>query len=32
VSYKGTIDSSTAMKGTLDIGGFASGTFTGKKK
>ena len=33
VSYKGTIEGGTSMKGTLDIaGGMASGTFTAKKK
>ena len=33
VTYKGTIESATALKGTLDVaGGAASGTFTAKKK
>ena len=32
VTYKATIDSATTMKGTIDIGGLAGGTFTGKKK
>jgi hypothetical protein len=32
VTYKATIDSPTTMKGTIDIGGLAGGTFTGKKK
>jgi hypothetical protein len=32
VTYKATIESPTAMKGTIDIGGLAGGTFTGKKK
>jgi hypothetical protein len=33
VTYKGTIESATALKGTLDLaGGMASGTFTAKKK
>ena len=33
VEYKCTIESATAMKGTLSIaGGLANGTFTGKKK
>jgi hypothetical protein len=32
VSYKGTIESSTAMKGTLSIGGLGNGTFTAKRK
>jgi hypothetical protein len=32
VSYKATAESSTAMKGTIDIAGLAGGTFTGKKK
>lgn len=31
-TYKGTIESNTAMKGTLNIEGVGSGTFTGKKK
>ena len=31
-TYKGTIDSATTMKGTLDISGVGSGTFTAKKK
>jgi hypothetical protein len=32
VTYKATIESATSMKGTIDIGGLAGGTFTGKKK
>jgi len=33
VAYKGTIESATSLKGTLDLaGGMASGTFTAKKK
>jgi hypothetical protein len=32
VTYKATVESPTAMKGTIDIGGLAGGTFTGKKK
>jgi hypothetical protein len=32
VTYTATVDSSSAMKGTIDIGGAASGTFTGKKQ
>jgi len=32
VTYKATIESPTSMKGTIDIGGQAGGTFTGKKK
>ena len=33
VTYKGTIESTTSLKGTLDLaGGLASGTFTAKKK
>ncbi len=33
VVYDGTVDSNTAMKGSVDIaGGAASGTFTAKKK
>lgn len=31
VTYKGTTEKDT-MKGTLDLGGLASGTFTGKKQ
>lgn len=31
-TYKGTIESNTAMKGTLNIEGVGSGTFTAKKK
>ena len=31
VSYKGTVEKNT-MKGTLDIGGMATGTFTATKK
>mgnify|MGYP003576433662 CR=1 FL=1 len=30
--HKACIDSRSAMKGTIDIGGLAGGTFTGKKK
>ena len=32
VTYKATIESAASMKGTIDIGGVAGGTFTGKKK
>jgi hypothetical protein len=32
VTYAGTIESSTSLKGTLDLGGMASGTFTAKKQ
>ena len=33
VTYKGTVESATALKGTLDVaGGVATGTFTAKKK
>jgi hypothetical protein len=32
VTYVATVDSSSSMKGTIDIGGAASGTFTGKKQ
>ncbi len=32
VTYTGTIESNEAMKGTLDIGGLAQGTFTGKRQ
>ena len=31
-TYKGTVESATSMKGTLDIAGVGSGTFTAKKK
>ena len=31
-TYKGTIESATSMKGTLEISGVGSGTFTAKKK
>jgi hypothetical protein len=31
-TYKGTVESNTSMKGTLDIAGVGSGTFTAKKK
>lgn len=31
VTYTGTVEKDT-MKGTLDLGGMASGTFTGKKQ
>ena len=32
VTYVATVDSNTTMKGTIDIGGAATGTFTGKKQ
>ncbi len=32
VTYTGTIESNEAMKGTLDIGGLAQGTFTAKRQ
>ena len=32
VTYVATVDSGSSMKGTIDIGGAASGTFTGKKQ
>lgn len=32
VSYAGTVESSDAMKGTVDFGGFGSGTFTAKRQ
>ena len=32
VAYMGTIESNDTMKGTLDIGGLAQGTFTGKRQ
>jgi hypothetical protein len=31
ITYKGTVEKNT-MKGTLDIAGMATGTFTGTKK
>jgi len=31
VTYKGTLQDDGTVKGTLDLGGMASGTFTGKK-
>jgi hypothetical protein len=31
-NYKGTLENATSMKGTLDIAGVGSGTFTAKKK
>lgn len=31
VSYAGTIESNDAMRGTIDIGGLARGTFTAKR-
>jgi hypothetical protein len=32
VTYTATVESNTAMKGAIDIGGAATGTFTGKKQ
>ena len=32
VTYTGTIESKDAMKGKVDLGGLAEGTFTGKKQ
>jgi len=32
VTYTGTIESKDAMKGSLDLGGLASGTFTAKRQ
>ncbi len=32
VAYKGTVDTPTTMKGTLEITGLGGGTFTGAKK
>lgn len=32
VTYAGTVDSADAMKGTVDIGGQANGTFTAKRQ
>lgn len=31
VTYTGTVESATSMKGTVNLGGMASGTFTAKK-
>ena len=31
VTYKGTVDTKDSMKGTVDIGGMANGTFTAKR-
>lgn len=32
VTYTGSIDSADAVKGTVDLGGFGSGTFTGNRQ
>ena len=32
VTYSGTVEGKDSMKGTLDLGGQASGTFTGKRQ
>jgi hypothetical protein len=32
VTYSGTVEGSDAMKGTLDLGGQANGTFTAKRQ
>jgi hypothetical protein len=32
VTYAATVESKDAMKGTIDIGGLAGGTFTGKRQ
>ncbi len=32
VRYKGTVDGKDAMKGSVDLGGAASGSFTGARK
>ncbi len=32
VKYEGTVESPTSMKGTIDLSGLATGTFTGKKQ
>ena len=32
VTYTGTVDTADSMKGTVDIGGQATGTFTGKRQ
>ena len=31
-TYKGTVENASSMKGTLEISGVGSGTFTAKKK
>lgn len=31
ITYEGTIESASAVKGTLDLGGMGAGTFTGKR-
>jgi hypothetical protein len=31
ITYEGEIDSDSAIKGKVDLGGLGSGTFTGKK-
>ena len=31
VTYNGTVESNDAMKGTVDLGGQGTGTFTGKR-
>jgi hypothetical protein len=32
VTYSGTIDTKDSMKGSVDLGGFASGSFTAKRQ
>jgi hypothetical protein len=32
VKYEGTVESATTMKGTIDLSGLGSGTFSGKKQ
>ena len=32
VTYSGTVESSTSLKGTVNLGGMADGTFTAKKQ
>jgi len=32
VTYTGKVDGKPAMKGTVDLGGLAQGTFTAKKQ
>jgi hypothetical protein len=32
ITYEGEIESNDSVKGTVDLGGMASGTFTGKRK
>ena len=32
ITYKGTIDTNDSLKGTVDLGGMGSGTFTAKRQ